>query len=268
LPDRVIIGAVSLCVLLALFLGGAETISEQRQADFLRDAKVVKGRVVGKGITETWRLMLKDDVLTHDASFQYVDETAPIKNIGHGRKEVGFVDSYRYNIAAYRLAALVGMSNMVPVSVERSWRGKTGAMTWWVDDVAMDEAEMDARGVKPPEVKFWTEQIHRVRVFSELIYDTDRNKSNLLITKDWKIWMIDFSRAFRRWPKIRNPAWLLRCDERVFTILEGLTRGELDEALSDILRRVEIEGVWARRALIVAHYEKLIAERGRDQVLY
>jgi len=36
------------------------------------------------------------------------------------------VDSYKYNIAAYALAELLGMEDMLPVYVERKWEGKYG----------------------------------------------------------------------------------------------------------------------------------------------
>ena len=36
-----------------------------------------------------------------------------------------------------------------------------------------------------------------VRMFDQLIYNVDRNLGNLVIDKNWTIWMIDHSRAFR-----------------------------------------------------------------------
>ena len=53
---------------------------------------------------------------------------------------MNFKDTYRYNIAGYRLARLIGLDN-VPMSVERTVEGKLAAVTWWVDDVQMDEKE-------------------------------------------------------------------------------------------------------------------------------
>ena len=38
--------------------------------------------------------------------------------------ELDFVDSYKYNIAAYELAELLGMDDMLPVYVERKWQGR------------------------------------------------------------------------------------------------------------------------------------------------
>ena len=138
----------TLCAL--IFPAGSQAQSPPsttRIEEFLKTADVVRAEPVGKGVTETWRLTLKDGEITHDASFQSVDERAPAKDLGGGRTEVNFVDSYRYNIAAYRLARLLGLDDMVPASVERKWRTKTGAFTWWVDDVLMDEDEMKEKGL-------------------------------------------------------------------------------------------------------------------------
>lgn len=267
--ESAIIDAVTGLLILgwaAGLLSGAQAWEER--ALFLKEAAVVDARREDKGVTETWRVELAREGSSHRASFQSVDVRERMKNLGGGKQEIDFVDSYRYNIAASSLSRLVGLQPMVPVSVERHFRGRRGAMTWWVDDVLMDEAEMDERGAKAPDSKSWSEQIYRMRVFSELIHDTDRNKGNLLITADWKIWMIDFTRAFRRWAKLRSPESLIRCDARLLQALRGLTRAELDEALGGILLAPEIEGVWARRGLLVEHYDTLIGERGASRVLY
>ena len=36
-----------------------------------------------------------------------------------------------------------------------------------------------------------------MRVFDELIANTDRNQGNMLIDKQWKLWLIDHTRGFR-----------------------------------------------------------------------
>lgn len=242
--------------------------STSRIEEFLMTADVVSARPVGKGKTETWRVTLTDGEMTHDASFQSIDERAPSKDLGGGRTEVHFVDSYRYNVAAYRLARLLGLDDMVPVSVERKWRTRTGAFTWWVDDVLMDENEMKERGLKAPDEIRWSEQIYRVRLFSQLIHDTDRNRGNLLITSEWRLWTIDFTRAFRRWPRLQSPQGLARCDRNLLEALRKVTRKELEAVLNETLSPVEIEGLDARRDLLVQHYDNIVRERGESAVLY
>ena len=62
----------------------------------------MKNQQAKKGITQTLRLTLSDGTMTHDASFQKIDEHKPRMDLASGT-ELGFVDSYKYNIAAYQL---------------------------------------------------------------------------------------------------------------------------------------------------------------------
>jgi hypothetical protein len=61
----------------------------------------------------------------------------------------------------------------------------------------MDEVDRVQKKITAPDTDKWNEQMYRVRVFDELIYDTDPNLTNVLIGEDWTIWRIDFGRAFR-----------------------------------------------------------------------
>ena len=45
--------------------------------------------------------------------------------------------------------------------------------------------------------------MYRMRLFAQLIADTDRNTGNVLITSDWKLWMIDFTTGL---PPLTNAA--------------------------------------------------------------
>ncbi len=75
---------------------------------------------------------------------------------------------------------------MMPVTVERAWDGKRGAMTWWVDDVVMDEqARLDERRW-PDDMQTFNQQYYRMLVFAELVYDTDRNQGNILYDSSWR----------------------------------------------------------------------------------
>jgi len=245
-----------------------QALSTERKRDFLLTAKVIKSRQGGKGVTLPFRLTLTDGTLTHDASFSTVDERALMKVFSDGTREVNFVDSYRYNIAAYELAVLLGLGDMMPVTVERTWRAMRGSLSWWVDDVMMDEGERRTAGTDAPDPPVWNAQVHRLRVFSQLVYDTDRNVGNLLITRDWRLWMIDFTRAFRRTAGLEDDKELVQCDRQLLQRLRQLSRPDVEAAVRNHLTRQEIDAVMARRDLIVAHFERLIAERGEARVLY
>ena len=118
--------------------------------------------------------------------------------------ELNFKDSWRYNVAAYRLNKVLQLGR-IPVSVERVHRGKPGSFTWWVEDVLMDEAERLKTKASSPDPLAWNEQMWHVRLFDQLIQNVDRNLGNLLIDKSWTVWMIDHSRAFRLSNKVSSP---------------------------------------------------------------
>ena len=62
-------------------------------------------------------------------------------------------------------------------------------------------------------------------IFHELIGDTDFNMTNLLIAKDWRIWMIDFSRAFRTTKTINDPKELTRAARPDRAVVGQASRG-------------------------------------------
>lgn len=245
------------------------TFAREDIATFLRTAKVVASHPIGRGVTGALKVTLSDGALTHDAAFQSVDLNAS-QFLMRGRlpnNDIQFVDSYRYNLAAYAVADLVGLADMMPVTVERRVDGKRGALTWWAD-VLMDEGEREARGIEPPSPLDLHYQRQRMTVFAELVRDTDRNKGNVLYTPDWRVLMIDFTRAFRLQKSLRMPGSLQRCDRQLLAQLEALSRASLRGAAGRYLTGFEIDAVLARRDLIVARYHQLIAERGEDVVLY
>ena len=81
---------------------------------FLLTAEIVGARPIGRGVTNSWRLTLSDGTTTHDAAFQSVDRRKPVARVGR-RTELQFADSYHFNIAADRLARLLGLDDLVPV---------------------------------------------------------------------------------------------------------------------------------------------------------
>jgi hypothetical protein len=179
-----------------------------------------------------------------------------------------FADHYRYNLAAWRLAVLLGLEAMMPATVERSIDGRPGALAWWIDDVAMDEAAREEKNAQPPKALEFSRQRERMTLFAELVRDMDRNKGNIVYTSDWRVIMLDFTRAFRIDAELRRTADLMTCERALFTRLKALTRESIAKAVDGALRDNEIRGVLARRDLLVRHYEALIAKRGEDLVLY
>ena len=131
------------------------------------------------------------------------------------------------------------------------------AFTWWVDNVKMDEEARRKQKVKAPDVAYWNAQVHIMRVFDELIANTDRNQGNMLIDADWKLWLIDHSRAFRTGRELSQPKNVKRCERVLLEKMRALTRAAMDEQLSKYLTPHEIEAILSRRDLLVRHIEGL-----------
>src|SRR5260370_31692711 len=109
----------------------------------------------------------------------------------------------------------------------------------------------------------------RIRVFDQLVDDTDANLTNVLIGEDWKIWRIDFTRAFRSQKDLKDPqANLVRCDRQLLEKLQTLHAKEVAEKTKQYLDKDDAKAAMARRDKIVEHFQKLHAETGQSAVLY
>jgi hypothetical protein len=251
---------------LVVFAADKPSLTKEQMKNFLLTAKVVDSRDAKKGVTNTKRLTLSDGLLTHDASFQSIDEHKAVMQFATGT-ELNFVDSYKNNIAAYALAELLGMDDMIPVYVERKWGGHIGSLSWWVP-VRMDEVERHRQKLTAPDADAWNNQMYKIRVFDQLVADADINLTNVLIGEDWKIWRIDFTRAFRLNKELKNPKDLVRCDRQLLGKLKSLDANQLTETLKRYLDKEQVKAVMARRDKIVAAFQSLIAEKGESEVLY
>ncbi len=260
--------AAAFCLIFPASLLAAEdlALTKEQMEHFLQTAKVIKGVQSSKGVTSPWRLTLTDGTITHDASFQAIDEHKPAVQLQSGT-EINFVDSYKLNIAAYRLAELLGLDDLLPVYVERKYQGNPGSVSWWLP-VQMDEVERHKRKLSPPDPDEWNRQMYRVRVFDELVYDTDPNLTNVLIGENWKIWRVDFTRAFRLSKDLKDPNDLVQCDRKLLEKLKALDANQLAERTKGYLSKDQIKALMARRDKIVACFTSLIANKGEGDVLY
>jgi hypothetical protein len=244
----------------------APSLSPEQMETFLLKARITNERDAGSGVTLSRRATLSDGQITHDAHIQTVDIAQQVFQAGRST-EVNFRDTYRYNIAGYRLARLIGLTT-VPMSVERAVQGKVAAVTWWVDDVKMDEKErMKTKSLGPDPLRT-TKQIQIMRVWDELIQNRDRNQGNILWTSDWTLWLIDHTRAFRLGTNLLKPENLSRCDRSLLERLRAITAESLAEAVGNSLTKQEQEALLARRDRIIKHYEDRIARLGEPVVLF
>ncbi len=244
--------------------------TDQEKEEFLRTATVTSSREIPVGVTHTRRAALTKSGYTHDAHIQTINESQREYRSARG-VEINFTDTYKYNIAGYRLDRLLGL-NMMPVSVQRKIGGTTAAVTWWVDDVQMMELERHNKRLDAPDPEAWKRQMFMVRIFNELTYDSDANLGNLLIDKNWRLWIIDKTRAFRLMTNLRTAKTLedpqLQCDRKVYAALKVLDQPLLEKQLMPFLTKPEIKAVLARRDRIVKIIDTHIASRGEANVLY
>jgi hypothetical protein len=242
----------------------ARGFSPTQQERLLTHGQITNRRVIGQGITHTSRITMNDGALTHDAHVQTIDIFKPVYRTKEF-VEKNFRDSYKYNIAAYRVAKMLNL-DMLPPCVYREVDGQPASVCWWVDNVQFDELTRRERKIEPPDPEKWTRQLNIVRVFDQLIDNTDRNQGNLLIDRDWNLWMIDHSRAFRVTYVLRKPDILKRVSRQMLEAMRGMREDRARAELTPFLTDDEIHAMFVRRDLLLKLFTDRVAEEGPDAV--
>jgi hypothetical protein len=243
----------------------AQSLTCPQIEEFLRNGKIGVQKELPKGVTLPKRAPLEYNGMTHDAAIETVDIAKPSYETPTGT-ELNFKDTWKFDVAGYELAKIIEL-NMLPPYVERKVGGQTAALSWWVND-SMMELDRKHKQMEPPDKDSWNKQMYAVRVWHQLIYDTDPNLTNLLITKDWQLWIIDCTRAFRMMKNLRDPKDLVQCDRKLLGKLHTLDKDVLKEKLSRWLTKAEIDGVAARATRIADFFDKEVAAKGESAVLY
>jgi|RhiMethySRZTD1v2_1073278.scaffolds.fasta_scaffold00203_38 hypothetical protein len=233
---------------------------------FLLGGKIVRKKESSKGVTDAFRVTLSDGALTHDAQVQNVDIEKAFFQVDPKHTEVNFKDSYRYNIAAYKLAMMLGLDN-VPMSVERVIEGKPSAVTWWLEGV-MDDGDRQKKKIANANPLRAADYYSVMYVFDELIQNRDRNRGNILWTPESRMWLIDHTRAFRLGQDLRNPENLKRVERTLFEKLRALDRQTFANTVGRTLTKDEIDALFVRRDRIVQLFDQKISSLGEDKVLY
>ena len=68
---------------------------------------------------------------------------------------------------------------------------ESGAAVLWLEGVRSWETVLPL-----PKPASWNRELARMKMFDNLISNSDRNKGNLLVDDDWHLYLIDHSRAF------------------------------------------------------------------------
>ena len=223
-------------------------------ADYMRSAVIEKMEEIPVGVTNPRRAIL--------ATGGPIGSVV-IKDLTPGRKS-GYWESYLSEIAAYELDLLLQL-DMVPPTVEKRVDGKRVSAQMFVDGCVWLK---DLDGRRAPNVSSWNRQVHRQRVFDNLIANIDRNAGNLLVyespaDRGWHLILVDHSRAFTSSKRVVFE--MTRVDRPLFERLKALDRATLEGRIGRLLAE-DVKWILQRRDAIVAHFERLASVKGEAAV--
>lgn len=220
---------------------------------FLENAPVVASEELGIGITKPRLVTLEQDGVQLRAIFKYGDVGGRGAN---ARRELyRHADSFRYDIAAYRLDKMLGL-DMVPITVTRKIGHKPGALQLWHEQT-VNRLQAREEGLSLAPSCPLSRQLELMYMFDYLVSNDDRNLTNMLQDKnDGNLMLIDHSRAFRTrkgWPKYyKNPE--LTIDDYVAGRLAALDAGQLNLELARLLQSSQIRYILRRRDRLLQDY--------------
>lgn len=173
----------------------------------------------------------------------------------------GFVDSYMSELAAYRLALLLGLDNVPPVV-----RRKGGSMQIWIENATTDAMRRDA-GEEPADPVGFEQQVMDMYVFDNLIANTDRNPGNIIIDSHGKVWFIDQTRSFAGQTELRYPDKITGCSRGFWEKLQSVSDAEIREAVGPYVKNYMSELLTRRKMLVDAVAAK-IQSQGEETFLF
>jgi hypothetical protein len=261
---------MGVCFLLAFQFTQEEITDREKWEDFLKTAEIVGEKQLGTGDSAPapWRLSLEKDGISGSAIWKNPE--------GQIR---GFLEGWKWEIAAYRLDKYLKL-NMVPPTVEREFQGNRGCLQLWVT-AEMDMRKKTREKIQTPSHKIFSmnRAIYLQRAFDNLIANYDRHEGNILLTKDWRMILIDHSRSFGtseeftteliNTENFKDGPRIMKSLPRAFVeSLKLLDVESMKEIVENYLSDEEIEAVLIRRDLILDEIARLIEKYGEDNVLY
>jgi hypothetical protein len=263
-----VVAAVLLCgpVEHGLLAQSFDKLQSAEIEKFLLDAPIRLGKTLG-GVTRSRQAILELDGVSHFAVWKTIDDKRTgVTSLGRGASEINFRDTWKTEIPAYELDKLLGL-NMVPAAVARTFDNTEGALIAWVD-LGMSEADRLKKQLIPPNPAGWSQNMAKVQLFDNLIYNIDRHSNNIYITNNWDVILIDHSRSFRPFNELRTESELRRFSKSLLAALEKLDRATLDKRMSKYLEGPQIEALLKRRDAILARARRLVEEQGEAAVLF
>jgi len=245
-----------------------EVAERPKWEEFLINANIIKEeQIKSEAVTNPWHITLELNGVTNDALWKNPE----------GRMK-GYIEGWKFEIAAYLFDKHLGL-NMVPPTVEKRFHNNLGSCQLWVKAKMTMKNKVEQK-IKTPPVKvfYYNRALNLQRFFDSLIGNEDRHQNNYLITEDWRILLIDHSRSFRtgkKWTtelpygeKNKEGLVLKEMPKDLLEKTKALTFEVIKGFVGDTLSDEEINGVLARKELIIQHINKLIEKNGEANVLY
>ena len=116
-----------------------------------------------------------------------------------------------------------------------------------------------------PKPATWGFQLARMKMFDDLISNSDRNKGNLLVDADWHIFLIDHSRAFVT--EMKLPQELQNIDRKLWDRMLALDEPGLKTTMGTWLDSRQIQSLIRRRDAMKKKIDALVKQRG-DTVFF
>ena len=236
---------------------GQANAQQKGLEDYLKSAKAVavqKGAQSGRGAP--WRVSLDDGKSSLRAIFKYVDQPRP-----------GIiVMCYKYELAAYELAKLLGL-DIVPPVVEREIEKRKGSLQVFLEG-CLAESDRRAKKIAPPDPQAFENALEELGVFENLTY-CGRALKDILIHKDtWRICRVDFAEAFEPIPELLPEAAIARCSRRLYRSLLDIRPLDVEATLKPYLNAQEIKALLGRMIIIIEKLRNSIKEKGEAAVIF
>ena len=238
--------------------GGEEQATAAAQEEMLRTAPIITiAKQESRGRTSAWIVYLNEGEKAARAIFKYVNRPRP-KNLP---------SSYRYELAAYELSALLGLE-LVPPTVERTIEGRPGSLQCYCENV-MSEASRRRKNLVPPDLALLQNAFSEMSLFENLTNTPREDASDILIsTQDWRLWRVDFSESFAPDKALLPDSPFPRCSRKLFQRLRETPDAEFERRLAAFLNKDELDSLLHRKRLALDALERLIREKGEAAVLF